>query len=219
MECDGENWHGPDALDSDFKRQRDLQRCGWVFFRLRDSAYRVDRGKALDGLWPLLEERGIFPNGHQEVTPAEAKADCQPDVGLSTSPRDDQADELDLLLAEEHEVHEECEEDVGGDQYSLFGPCAIEGCPKSVLEMLALRPRELRRLIYNVIHAKSGQTCVREHVGTLVLKACKVRTSGQPRQQFMRKVDGQVATMIRDGELVPYKSKNNRLRLGWKIPI
>lgn len=218
VECDGENWHGPDALDSDFKRQRDLQRCGWVFFRLRDSAYRVDRVKALDGLWPLLEERGIFPNGHQETSSAGAEAGRQPDSGISTSPRDEEADEVDLLLAEEHEAHEECEEDGDGEQYGLFGSCPIEGCPKSVLEMLALKPLEMRRLIYNVIHAKSGQTCVREHVGTLVLKACKVRTSGQPRQQCMRKVEGQVATMIRDGELVPYKSKNNRLRLGWKTP-
>lgn len=214
VECDGEYWHGSDAMDSDFKRQRDLQRCGWVFYRLRDSAYRVDREKALGGLWPLLEERGIFPNGHQETPSAETAADRQPDSGPAGH-TDDEADELDMMIAEEHEEHEE---DDGEEQAGLFDSCLIEGCPKTVQEMLALKPRELRKLIYNVIQAKSGRTCVREHVATLVLKACKVRTSGQPRRQFMRKVEGQVATMVRDGELVPYKSKNNRLRLGWKTP-
>lgn len=216
VECDGEYWHGLDAMDNDFKRQRDLQRCGWAFYRLRDSAYRVDREKALVGLWPLLGERGIFPNGHQKAPTVETADDsCQPDSCTAGQGNDDEADELDLILAEEHGNHEE---NNGKEQPFLFGSCPIEGCPKTVQEMLTFRPLELRRLIYNVIQAKSGQTCVREHVGTLVLKACKVRTSGQPRQQCMRKIEGQVATMIRDGELVPYKSKNNRLKLGWKKP-
>lgn len=215
VECDGEYWHGPDAMDNDFKRQRDLQRCGWVFYRLRDSAYKIDREKALVGLWPLLEERGIFPNGHQKAPVAETEADSLPNSGPARQVSDDEADELDLILAEEHEEHEENDSE---EQGVLFGSCPIEGCPKTVQEMLTLRPLELRRLIYNVIQVKSGQTCVREHVGTLVLKACKVRTSGQPRQQCIRKIEGQVATMIRDGELVPYKSKNNRLKLGWKRP-
>lgn len=215
VECDGEYWHGQDAMDDDFKRQRDLQRCGWVFFRLRDSAYRVDREKALSGLWPLLEERGIFPNGHQEPPSGEAVADRQPASAPVGPTNDDETDELDMIIAEEHETHAEGDSD---GQADLFGTCPIDGCPENVHEMLALKPRELRKLIYNVIQAKSGQTCVREHVGTLVLKACEVRTKGHPRQQFVRKVEGQVAAMIRDGELIPYKSKNNRLRLGWKTP-
>lgn len=223
VECDGEHWHGPDALDNDFKRQRDLQRYGWVFFRLRDSAYRVDREKALAGLWPLLEERGIFPNGYQQATPKQNKEGCTEGINdvVETDSHvdfDDEADELDLMIAEEHEEHEGSKVEDGEGQSGLFESCRVEGCPKSVQEMLALRPLELRRLIFSAVQAKSGRTCVREHVGTLVLKACKVRTSGQPRQQFMRKVEGQVAVMIRDGSLVPYKSKNNRLRLGWKTP-
>lgn len=210
VECDGARWHGPDALDGDFRRQRTLQRCGWVFFRVSDSAFRFNPEKALAGLWPLLEERGIYPaNGHtrQKFAVSDAEASVANQASVETV---DVEDELDHILEEEHEGHEE------KDEEGLFDTCVIEGCPKSVNEMLALKPIELRRLIHNVISAKSGRTCVREHVGALVLKACKVRTSGQPRLLFMRKVEGQVAAMCRNGELLPYKSKNNRLKLGWK---
>ncbi|CAM3449355.1 AAA domain-containing protein [Nocardioides dubius] len=56
IECDGDHWHGPDAYYRDLARQRDLERCGWTFFRIRESDYYLDPDAALAGLWPLLEE-------------------------------------------------------------------------------------------------------------------------------------------------------------------
>ena len=43
IECDGDAWHGPDAYERDLARQRDLERCGWQFFRIRESAFYVDQ--------------------------------------------------------------------------------------------------------------------------------------------------------------------------------
>jgi hypothetical protein len=37
VECDGEAWHGPEQYDSDLFRQRQLQRAGWRFARVRES--------------------------------------------------------------------------------------------------------------------------------------------------------------------------------------
>lgn len=61
VECDGDVWHGPDRYDADMERQRQLERCGWHFFRVRESAYYSNSQTALRGLWPALGERGIWP--------------------------------------------------------------------------------------------------------------------------------------------------------------
>jgi very-short-patch-repair endonuclease len=63
VECDGEAWHGPEQYARDVARQRDLERCGWRFFRLRESEFYRDPEAALAPLWEMLRERGIWPNG------------------------------------------------------------------------------------------------------------------------------------------------------------
>ena len=55
IECDGDFWHGPDRYLADLARQRELERCGWRFFRLGSSDFAVDPGKSLEALWPLLD--------------------------------------------------------------------------------------------------------------------------------------------------------------------
>src|SRR5699024_9824123 len=66
VECDGDHWHGPDAYLSDLARQRDLERCGWTFFRVRESSFYVDEVKALAGLWEQLEALDIRPGRWDE---------------------------------------------------------------------------------------------------------------------------------------------------------
>jgi len=61
IECDGDAWHGPEQYDSDMARQRDLERCGWSFFRVRESTFYIDKEAALSELWPLLEELNRVP--------------------------------------------------------------------------------------------------------------------------------------------------------------
>lgn len=73
VECDGDHWHGPAQYERDLARQRDLERCGWEFFRIRETEYYMDPYSALDGLWKLLEERGITPSDwvNDEMGPEE----------------------------------------------------------------------------------------------------------------------------------------------------
>jgi very-short-patch-repair endonuclease len=61
VECDGDQWHGPEQYNADMDRERQLERCGWTFFRVRASAFYADRQGALKDLWLMLAERGIFP--------------------------------------------------------------------------------------------------------------------------------------------------------------
>ena len=61
VECYGDYWHGADQYEQDMARQRKLERCGWVFYIIRESAFYANKEVALSGLWFLLEERGINP--------------------------------------------------------------------------------------------------------------------------------------------------------------
>lgn len=55
IECDGDAWHGQDRYLQDIARQRELERCGWRFFRISESDFIIDPEAALASLWPLLE--------------------------------------------------------------------------------------------------------------------------------------------------------------------
>ncbi|MEV4345000.1 AAA domain-containing protein [Actinoplanes sp. NPDC049596] len=81
VECDGDTWHGPDRYEADMARQRELERCGWQFFRIAQSAFTVDESSVLQDLWAALERRGIRPSDwseagdvvHEAETPASAE--------------------------------------------------------------------------------------------------------------------------------------------------
>jgi superfamily I DNA and/or RNA helicase/very-short-patch-repair endonuclease/transcription elongation GreA/GreB family factor len=55
IECDGDQFHGPEQFDRDNARQKVLERVGWQFFRIRGSAYYANKEKSLEDLWTLLE--------------------------------------------------------------------------------------------------------------------------------------------------------------------
>ncbi len=60
VECDGDKFHGADQYEQDMQRQQMLERCGWVFYRVRGSAFYADKAAVLAGLWQMLDERGIM---------------------------------------------------------------------------------------------------------------------------------------------------------------
>lgn len=61
IECDGDFWHGPAQYEADLARQRELERCGWKFFRIRESVFYADMPGVLQKLWDTLDELGIRP--------------------------------------------------------------------------------------------------------------------------------------------------------------
>lgn len=61
VECDGDFWHGPAAYEADLARQRELERCDWRFFRIRESMFYADMPGTLAKLWERLDELDIRP--------------------------------------------------------------------------------------------------------------------------------------------------------------
>jgi very-short-patch-repair endonuclease len=59
VECDGDFWHGPAQFEADLARQRELERCGWKFFRIRESVFYADMPGTLSKLWATLDELDI----------------------------------------------------------------------------------------------------------------------------------------------------------------
>jgi very-short-patch-repair endonuclease len=61
VECDGPHHDDPEQIESDMARQRQLERCKWVFWRVSASIFYFDREKAMASLWRKLDELGIRP--------------------------------------------------------------------------------------------------------------------------------------------------------------
>ena len=56
VECDGDAWHGPEQFLTDMHRQRQLERAGWQFVRVPESAFYADRDRALAEILEACEE-------------------------------------------------------------------------------------------------------------------------------------------------------------------
>lgn len=59
--CEGDTWDGPAAYERDLARQRDLERCGWRFLRVRESSFLVAPTAVLGQLTTALAEHDIHP--------------------------------------------------------------------------------------------------------------------------------------------------------------
>lgn len=84
IECDGDAWHGPDRYEADLARKRDLERCGWKFFNIRESMFYVDRAAALAPLWDMLAALEVHPSGW--VPPASSAPPASPARPASPAP-------------------------------------------------------------------------------------------------------------------------------------
>ena len=61
VECDGDDWHGPDRYEADMARQRMLERCGWKFVRIRGSSFYANRQREVARVVEQLHTLGIDP--------------------------------------------------------------------------------------------------------------------------------------------------------------
>lgn len=84
VECDGDEWHGPDKYSEDMARQRQLERCGWKFWRVRGSHYYRNPTEALESLWTMLESHGIQPRSTGIAINARSASVANERVGASS---------------------------------------------------------------------------------------------------------------------------------------
>lgn len=85
VECDGDYWHGEAQYHNDLGRQRELERCEWEFFRIRESVFYADMPGTLAKLWETLDELDIHPSDWVDANPdgaEEETAEMQSPVQL-----------------------------------------------------------------------------------------------------------------------------------------
>jgi hypothetical protein len=70
IECDGDEYHGPDRWPHDMSRQRILERAGWVFWRCFASTWILRKDEVLFELLQRLHAMGIDPLGSADRSPA-----------------------------------------------------------------------------------------------------------------------------------------------------
>lgn len=70
LECDGDEFHGPDRWAADMSRQRVLERAGWTFWRCFASTWSLRKDEVLKELLDRLTAMGIEPLGALERAPS-----------------------------------------------------------------------------------------------------------------------------------------------------
>ncbi|MGB2720153.1 MAG: AAA domain-containing protein, partial [Rhodococcus sp. (in: high G+C Gram-positive bacteria)] len=89
VECDGDTFLSTPAQRlADLQREQELKRCGWTFWRVRESEYYLDRDAALESLWATLARLGIKPNS-VVVEGLESSEEAWTPVPLESSQFDD----------------------------------------------------------------------------------------------------------------------------------
>lgn len=193
VECDGDNWHGADRYESDMQRQRQLERCGWEFFRVRESAFYSNKENALAGLWQALEDRGIFSGSRCGNAPPEDDFE------------EDDFNEYDDDTAEGDDSVYEDKDGSAGDSDGGYSPSGrrAEG----------ITAAEIQDAIVSALSKCPNQSCTLHSVTSRVLKEVGVLTRGNPRLEFERRVMRSVDSLEKRGSIEKYKAKNRRIRL------
>ncbi|MFH0728681.1 MAG: AAA domain-containing protein [Pseudomonadota bacterium] len=193
VECDGDNWHGADRYEVDMQRQRQLERCGWEFFRVRESAFYSNTTEALGKLWNVLKERDIFPGLLRSDAPFKddmSEYDCDeagPDV---TEENDDFED-----------IEDSSSDDISDDVISS-GRRADQ-----------VSTAEIQDAILQLLSKCPNQSCTLNSLTSRVLKEVNVLTRGNPILEFERRVMRSVDVLDRHERIEKYKAKNRRIRL------
>nr|WP_238431495.1 AAA domain-containing protein [Streptomyces cavernae] len=104
VECDGDAFHTEENADADAARQRELERVGWTFVRIRGSRFFFDPEQALEPLWAEIDRLGIEAAGQRSTGSATQCGDRptadegEPDASAASA--EDDASHRDFAVAD-----------------------------------------------------------------------------------------------------------------------
>lgn len=217
VECDGDKWHGPDRYAEDMRRQRELERCGWEFFRVRGSNYYRDPVAALTPLWAMIAE-------------PEDNESCEDEIGITnilckqskfdqvsqpnSSPLGEQEPDIEnekAPLVNREESHQSSEGEQAG--ISISEGVIDSSKDYSVNDLLSLTNRELGQIICEILKDRPNSSAKMDDVTTYICKRFGVITRGAPRIKLKENVSWSISQLKKDGLVEEYKAKNLRVRL------
>lgn len=190
VECDGDEWHGAEQYERDMARQRQLERAGWTFVRVRESDFYADRKIAAKTITDACKELGIRPLDFCEEPPLQrppaTEADGESAGGGSSRPE--------LLTGQDPEADPAVIEISTADYGPFTGYSEALGFPDPRDSSLANVRAVLRQII-----EKDGPL-TRSSVCRLYVEGCPgLQRVGRVVRQALNRALG---AMLRAGEIV-----------------
>ncbi len=238
VECDGDEWHGPDRYEADMARQRDLERCQQIFWRIRGSDFYRDPDGALTELWETLERLKIKPrhaweSERKQLEKESTMEDSTPDSDVTEAYRESPENDVEEYEdKDEEELEEKSSDNTLFKQLHLFEEDQDEdrkdeslsvgfagGRLDRALEFARSRrpeersPIDIQNAIVTSLKKCPNHSCTLKSLTSRVLKELGVRTRGNPRLEFEKRVMRNLGTLKRKGLIEEYKAKNKRIRL------
>ncbi|QFZ18823.1 AAA domain-containing protein [Saccharothrix syringae] len=208
VECDGDAWHGPEAYERDLARQRDLERCGWRFFRIRESEFYADRPAVLARLWEALHELDVHPSGWTSEGDEPVAAAPLPRVAVEPGPVVVEPVVVEPVIAEPVVPERFVRAPVAVEPVAVPAPAAAGGPAESVLAAYA----QFTGTVVQVAEASrrdllDGLVRIVEAEGPVLggrLHTAYVRASGAIRvtKLVAGELNKAIAQAVREGRLV-----------------
>jgi len=200
IECDGDHWHGLDDYEKDMVRQRKLERSGWKFHRIRESAFYAFKKDTLGGVWDFLKQNGIR-SVKGPISDPEARKKTVGEKDQMKSPY------------KEQELFRKTEK-YTKPKYKVFGPLSKKSLiPENIKEALSLKPVIIGELIVETLKQRPNNSCVKDALPGLVLKHLSIVSRGKPREKFRRKIFRALKFLENESRVLIYKSVNIRVKL------
>lgn len=240
VECDGDEYHGMEQWEDDQIRQRELERVGWTFWTIRGSDFYREPDAALTELWETLERLKITPRHAWESDRKQSKTESTTQDRIPVSDTADKYRENPEDDAEEYEDKDEKELEKESPDNALFKQRRLfeedqdedrkdeslsvgdsEGRLDRALEFAQSRswrseersPIDIQNAIINSLKKCPNYSCTLKSLTSRVLKEFGVRTRGNPRLEFEKRVMRNLGALKRKGLVEEYKAKNKRIRL------
>lgn len=193
IECDGDHWHGAAQYEKDMARQRELERCGWDFWRVRGGAFYRDPDIAMTSLWELLDKKGIYPEGYKKQEPEiEGLEHSDDDVEVDAS----SIEPRDLEPISQPETEEE-----------IVEQAQKKKSPHD------LTPADIQRDILTILSERPNNSIAVKSIASEVCRAEGIITRGAPRKELEQKIMRSLGVLKRQKKVEQYKAKNVRVRL------
>jgi very-short-patch-repair endonuclease len=214
VECDGDDSHGMEQWEKDQIRQRELERVGRIFWRVRGSDFYREPDAALTELWETLERLKITPRHSWESDRKQPETESTTEdrssgSGTGDKYRDNSADdeEGDEGKKERAEESSSTENDGGwldlGLEYTWLQKRRPEELP----------PQNIQNAILQSLQRCPNHSCTLKSLTSRVLKELGVLTRGNPRLEFEKRVMRNLGVLKSKEQVEEYKAKNRRIRL------
>jgi very-short-patch-repair endonuclease len=191
VECDGDRWHGQDKWEDDQKRETQLRRAGWSFWRVSSSAFYRDRETALSSLWERLDDLGITPE-NLWVQP-----EAQP-VPLPTV-QTDVVSKKTATPAESAAVEDDSFASVQDETLPDRLGAALDYAQKKVVDIREVSIVKIQQALVALLRREHKRPLSRDNVAARVCKELGFHPSGRSKELFERKSERALQHLVDRG--------------------